>query len=570
VAKRPGMRVVLALAERLEYPFAPRPNPAADRHHRPARRPPWQPPVAPYIQGMHAATLVLMALLAVVALVAAVAPRLKVPPPILLVIAGLLVSAVPGVPRLPLDPDLILLVFLPPLLYADAFRTSWTDFRRWLRPIVMLATGLVAATTLVVGLVAKWCFPELSWPACFILGAVVSPTDTVAAQAVIERLHVPRRVTAILGGESLVNDATGLVGVQIGVAVALSGVFTWGGTMMTFSRVAGLGVVVGVIIGLLFAELNRRLTDTAALFTVSLLAPYAAFLAAHHLDASGVLAVVVAGFIVSWRIHQVAAASRVPLFNAWDLLSFVLNGFCFVFIGLETPHLLAIIAGGGWWLLGGAGLVAAAIILTRIAWCFPAAYLPLRLSARLRAREGGYPSWRGVLLLSWCGMRGVVSLAAALALPHTLADGTPFPGRDLLVFCTVVVIAATLLAQGLTLQPLIALLGIRSDGEGEAELRTARETMLQAGIARLDAYCTDVACPVAVHHFRQAMVDQLQALQERDASERDLAGKRLAVSQEVHAAVRTAQADELLRLRDRNVITDNTYLALQLELDRLA
>jgi CPA1 family monovalent cation:H+ antiporter len=519
---------------------------------------------------MHEATLVLMASLAVIALVAALAPRLRIPPPILLVLAGLAVSAVPGVPRLPLDPDLILLVFLPPLLYADAFRTSWTDFRRWLRPIAMLATGLVALTTLVVGLVAKCCFPELPWPACFILGAVVSPTDTVAAQAVIERLHVPRRVTAILGGESLVNDATGLVGVQIGVAVALSGVFTWGGTMLTFTRVAGLGVVVGLAVGLLFAELNRRLRDTAALFTVSLLAPYVAFLAAHHLDASGVLAVVVAGFIVSWRINQVVAASRVPLFTAWELLAFVLNGFCFVFIGLEAPHLLAVLAGGGWWPLAGAALVSLAVIATRIAWCFPAAYLPLRLSARMRAHEGGYPSWQGVLLLSWCGMRGVISLAAALALPHALADGSPFPGRDLLLFCTVVVIASTLMVQGLTLQPLIALLGIRDDGQGEAELRTARETMLRAGIARLDAYCTDVSCPIAVHHFRQAMVDQLQALQERDASERDLAGKRLAVSNDVHAAVRAAQADELLRLRDRNVITDNTYLALQLELDRLA
>ena len=519
---------------------------------------------------MQTAATVLVVLLAVVALVAVLAPRLRVPAPILLVLAGLGVSLTSGVPRLPLDPDLILLIFLPPLLYADAFQTSWIDFRRWLRPIAMLAIGLVAMTTLVVGVVAHWCFPELPWAACFILGAVVSPTDTVAAQAVIERLHIPRRITAIIGGESLVNDATGLVGVQIGVAVALSGVFTVSGTLMTFSWVAGLGVIVGLAVGMLFAWFNRLLKDTTTLFTVSLLAPYVAFLAAHHLQASGVLSVVVSGFFVSWRINQIPGTARVPLFHTWELLVAVLNGFCFIFIGLEMPHLLGALKGGGGWPLAGASLIAGALILTRIAWCFPAAYLPLWLSRTLREREQGMPQARHVLLLSWCGMRGVISLAAALSLPALTLDGTPFPGRDLIVSCTVVVIATTLVIQGLTLQPLIHLLGIRADQQGENEARAAREAMLTAGIARLDAYCSEVSCPVAVHHLRQAMSDHLQSLQESDAAERDLAGRRLAVSQEVQAAVRTAQADELLRLRDRQVITDNTYLALQLELDRAA
>src|SRR5258708_6973137 len=248
---------------------------------------------------MQAQLPMLIVVLATVAGVALVARRVRIPYPILLVLAGLAMAAIPGLPQLSLDPDLILVFFLPPLLYADAFETSWHDFRRWLRPIIMLAVGLVTVTILTVGVVAKWCFPELPWAACFIPGAIVSPPDRVAAQAVVQRLQLPGRVTAILGGESLVNDATGLVGVQVGVAVALSGAFHLGGTTLTFAWVGGLGLLIGVGCGLLFSALNRRVRDTPALFALSLLSPYAAYAAAAALGASGVLAVVVAGFIVS-------------------------------------------------------------------------------------------------------------------------------------------------------------------------------------------------------------------------------------------------------------------------------
>ena len=434
----------------------------------------------------------------------------------------------------------------------------------------MLAVGLVIFVTIMVGIIAHACFPALPWAACFILGAIVSPTDTVAAQAIIERLHIPRRITAILGGESLVNDATGLVGVQIGVTVVLSGVFTIGDTLITFSWVAGIGLLMGLLMGVFFAWVNTWVRDTTTLFLISLVAPFAAFQGAHHVHASGVLAVVVAGFFVSWRIHQVPSASRVPLYHTWELLTAVLNGFCFHFIGLEAPRLLGPLTADGWWPLIGAGLIAAALIAARIIWCFPAAYVPLLLSRRLRQREQGYPAPRHVFLLSWCGMRGVVSLAAALALPMTTTAGEPFPGRDLMIACTVVVIGATLLVQGLTLQPLITLLGIRGDEQGEQERHTAQEAILAAGIARLDAYCNENSCPVAVHHLRQAMADHLQTFRDQDEVSRSLAGKRLAVSREVQNAVREAQSTELLRLRDRQIINDSTYVELQLELDRLA
>jgi CPA1 family monovalent cation:H+ antiporter len=509
----------------------------------------------------------LIVLLAAVGLVAAVADRLRAPPPLLFIIAGLTAALTPGVPAVHVDPHIILYGFLPPLLYADAFETSWRDFQRWLRPILMLAIGLVSATILTVGLAAKFCFPELPWAVCFILGAIVSPTDTVASLSVIEHLNVFRRLRAILGGESLVNDATGLVGVQIGVAVALTGVFEAGGMALHFAHVAGVGILVGTAWGAVFVLVNRWVRNTSALFTLSLLAPYVTFQTAEHLEASGVLATVIAGFAVAWRIHLVEAQSRVVLYQGWRLLTFVLNALCFVFIGLEVvDHAPAWNAETRRLLLGSLA-VAGVVILTRLVWVFPSAYLPLWLSPRLREREGGYASWQAVTVAGWCGMRGAISLAAALALPETTRDGAPFPGREVVLFATLVVIGTTLLVQGLTLAPLIRLLRLPGDTQTEAEARAAWAAVLRTGIARLDLFCSEHQCPVAVHHLRQAMNDRLLSLKAEDAAERDLAHKRLAVSREVRLAVHAAQTVEIQRLRDVHAIDDRISLHLQLALD---
>ncbi len=515
---------------------------------------------------------VLILLLVVLAGVGLLAARLRAPAPVLLALAGAAAAAVPGVPRLPLHPDLILVLFLPPLLYADAFQTSWVDFRRWLRPIVMLAVGLVAATILVVGFVTKWLLPDLPYPVCFVLGAIVSPTDTVAVQAVIERLRIPRRITAILGGESLVNDATGLVGVQIGVAVVLSGAFDAGLVALDFAYVACGGALVGLAVGALFAAGNRFVRDTQVLFVMSILSPYLAYFVAQHFAMSGVLAVVVAGFVVAWRIHIVPAVARVELYSTWGLIVHVLNGFCFVFVGLEAPELIVEIAerdGAAAWDLTIAAIVVAGVTMVmRVLWCFPAAFLPFVLAKDFVRREGEKPSWRHVLLVSWCGVRGVVSLAAALALPRTMGDGAPFPGRDAVLACTLGVILATLVVQGLTLLPLIRLLGIRDDEQTEGEVRSARQDVLAAGIARLDEFCSERSCPVAVHHLREAMADELTALKDADLDARHRASARLAVSLEVRTAVAAAQSQALLRLRDAGRINDRTYTAMQLEMDR--
>lgn len=508
-------------------------------------------------------------MLAVLAGASAFAPRSRLSLPILLALCGMVLAFVPGLPRTPLDPSLILVLLLPPLLYGDAFDTSWVDFKRWIRPITTLAVGLVAATILLVGLVAKHLLPELPWAVCFVLGAIVSPTDTVAVQAVVEKLRVPRRLSAILGGESLVNDATGLVGVQIGVAVVLSGTFEAGALALRFAWVAGGGIAVGLAAGILFAFLNRIVRGTQALFALSLLAPYVAYAAANALQSSGVLAVVVAGFLVAWRIHVVPPESRLDLYSSWKLLVALLNGACFVFIGLETPRLFRDTALVSSERLLGAGLAVGGVaILARLLWVFPAGYLPLALLPRWREREGGYPPWQGVLVAGWCGVRGAVSLAAALSVPELLPDGRPFPGRDAVLACTICVILMTLFLQGASLQGLVKLLRLREDEHSAAAERAAREAILAAGIARLDEFCSEVSCPLSVHRWRELLSDELATLRAEDREERQLAAARLSVSRDVRRAVAEAQSRELLLQRDRGVIDDRSYIALQLELDR--
>lgn len=517
--------------------------------------------------AQHLSTLI--ALLAVMAGASTLAPRLRVPLPVLLALSGIALAFVPVLPRTPIDPNLILLFLLPPLLYGDAFDTSWVDFKRWLRPIVMLAVGLVGVTILAVGLVAKAMLPEVPWAVCFVLGAIVSPTDTVAVQALVERLRIPRRSTAILGGESLVNDATGLVGVQLGVAVVLSGSFEGGRVALSFAWVAGGGVAIGAVCGLAFALVNRFVRDTRALFAFSLLAPYVAYATANALQSSGVLAVVVAGFVVAWRIHLVTPDARLDLYASWGLILPLLNGVCFVFIGYETPRLLRDTALAESQQLVVAGLAVGVVtVVTRLAWVFPAAYVPLYLFPKVREREGGYPGWRNVLLAGWCGVRGAVSLAAALALPTMLADGRPFPGRDAVIACTLCVILLTLFMEGSTLQVLARWLGIKGDGCSAAEERAAREAMLLAGIARLDEFCSERSCPLSVHRWRELMADELATLRSEDAEEQRLAGARLEVSRDVRRAVAEAQSRELLHQRDTGAIDDRAYVALQLELDR--
>ncbi len=510
----------------------------------------------------------LIAILGLIGLAAIVAPRVGLPAPVLLAIAGIVWALLPGLAPVEISPRVVLAVFLPPLLYAEAWEASWHDFRRWLRPILSLAIGLVAFTILCVGVAAKWLIPELPWGVCFLIGAVLSPTDTVAVHAVLARLRVPRRATAIIGGESLINDATGLLGVQLALLVVFSGVFEAGSIAINFARIAGLGVATGMAVGFLAVALNRRLRGTNVLFVFSLVAPYLAFAIAEAVGASGILAVVVAGFVASWRLDAIAAESRVELTGAWDVLAFVLNALMFLFVGLEIPRRLGADPATMSRLLGTGLAIAAVVILARITWFWPAAYIPLWLFPRFRAKEGGYPDPRAVALAGWCGVRGAVSLAAALALPMALPDGSAFPGREVVEAAALVTIVVTLIGQGSTLAPLVRWLRIPADPTTESETRKAREAMLAAGIARLDEFCSEEMCPIAVYRYRDVMADQLAELRELEESERLQATRRLEVSRDVRRAVWQAETAELLRLRDAGEINDRDHQNLQLEIDR--
>src|SRR5262245_56611674 len=506
--------------------------------------------------------------LGVIALVSFLAQRGAIPAPVVLAVAGIVWSLIPSLPTLEIAPRVILSVFLPPLLYADAWQASWVDFRRWLRPILQLAVGLVAFTIAVVGVVAHQLIPGLSWGASFLLGAIVSPTDTVAVQAVLERLRVQRRATAILGGEALVNDATGLLGVGLATVVVTTGVFEAGAIGLAFARIVGLGVAIGVAVGWTASALNRVVRGTQVLFVLSLVAPYAAYFLAEDAGASGVIAVVIAGFVASVRLHYIAPESRVDLYASWNQLSFLLNGVMFLFVGLAAPHRLeqAVEAAPGilWSALG----ISAAVIAARFAWMFPGAYLPPSLLPGLREFEGGYPEPRAVVLAAWCGVRGAVSLAAALSVPFLLPDGTPFPGRAEIVTSTLVVILVTLLGQVLTMLPLVRYLGLSDADPSDVEMLRARERMLAAGIARLDAFCTQESCPISVYRLREAMSDQLASLQAQDELARSEALHRLEVASEVRRAVYQAETEALLSLRDRGELNDRVHQELQRDLDR--
>jgi len=348
----------------------------------------------------------------------------------------------------------------------------------------------------------------------------------------------------------------------------LTGVFEAGRIGSSFARIAGLGIVIGVAVGLGAATINYFVRGTQILFAFSLLAPYAAYFLAELAGASGVLAVVIAGFVASWRLHYVAPESRLDLYSSWEQLEFLLNALMFLYIGLEAPGRLtrAIETVPG--IVGLALLISVTVILSRFVWVIPGAYVPLWLSPGLRRREGGYPNMRAVILASWCGVRGAVSLAAALSLPLTLRDGTPFPGRAEIIACTLAVILMTLIGQGVTLLPLVRRLGLSDADPTDVEVHRAREAMLSAGIARLDAFCSEESCPIAVYRLRDAMSDQLASLQAEDEMTRTQALQRLAVAGDVRRAVYRAQTDALLRLRDQGGLNDRVHQELQLDLDR--
>jgi CPA1 family monovalent cation:H+ antiporter len=511
---------------------------------------------------------VILLLVAVLAL-STFARGLLMPYPIVLVLGGLALSLAPGLTVVRLAPSLVFVVFLPPILWAAAYFTSLRDFRANLRPILLLAVGLVLATTSVVAAVARWLFPAMGWPEAVALGAIVSPPDAVAATAIARRLGLPHRLIVVLEGESLVNDAVALVLYRAAVMAAVgSGSFVIGELVAQF-LLAGLGGIgIGVIVGMGVRWALRLTKDGVTETLITLVAPYAAWVIAERVHASAVLACVAGGlYLRQYFSEAVAPATRMNARAFWDVLVFFLNGLIFIVIGLQLAELLDLLHGQVWPLVWRAALVSATVIVVRLAWVPVATALPRRLSRSLRERDP-MPPWSVVFVLGWAGMRGIVSLAAALALPHTTATGAPFPYRHEIILMTFAVILSTLVVQGLTLTPLIRWLRLPEDDTLEREELLARERAAQAALERLEELVSSPwVLPAQVEQLRTQYRQRRQRFSSLDGRGGEASAKATAAFRRLRHAALTAERRALIRLRDEGVISDEVLHRMEQELD---
>ncbi len=430
----------------------------------------------------------LLAVLVLSILLAAVARRFDVSAPLALVIAGLAASTLPGLHDVVLEPELVLYVILPPLLWSAGTESSYVALRKNLRPIGLLAVGLPLATTFAVGFVAYRTVPELTAAAALTLGAVVAPPDAVSATAIGRRLGLPRRTMTLLGGESLLNDATALTAYKVALTAAIGTAATWGSAVGTFALAAVGGVAAGIGFGALISAMRSRLDDPVVESAIGLIAPFVIYLVAELVHGSGVIAVVVAALILGQRSAHAGYATRLQDFALWQSVVLVLESFAFLLIGLQLPEVIDELAGiPASVLIWSSAAVFATVIVVRIGWVFMFAYLPPLLFRRIREREPTPPPAQ-VFVVAWAGMRGVVSLAAAAGVPLVTLTGDPFPGRPHLVFLTFVVVVGTLLLQGLTLPWIIRLLHVQGDDPQQDQLAAvqAQDRAARAAADRLD------------------------------------------------------------------------------------
>lgn len=491
----------------------------------------------------------------------ALARRLPIPTPILQVIAGFAVAFIPGATIPELEPDVVFFVFLPPILWAAAYYTSSREFKAALRPIGLLAVGLVLATTAAVAVAARHLFPGMSWPVAVALGAIVSPPDAVAAAAIISRLPVPRRVVVILEGESLVNDASALVLYRTAVAAAVTGAFSWGESVVRFFIDAGIGAFVGVAVGWLIIRAARSTHDALAETLLTLVGPYVAWVGAETLQVSAVLACVAGGLYVRQHLSTaVAPVSRMQSRAVWDLVVFLLNALIFMVLGAQFAGLLRAVPAGtlGAVLRGGVILSLVAIVV-RLLWTPVGTYLPRYLSAEIRRREPE-PHPETVFLVAWTSMRGIVSLASALALPLVVESGAPFPYRTEIVIVSMCVIVMTLVVQGLTLAPLIRSFGFAPEQGDVEEERMARREMLRRGSEALDDLSRESWVDARDVEWLRAELRERAQLHGHHGGETPKRRK-------LRRAVIDAERRMLVRLRNDEAISDEMLRELEQELD---
>jgi len=509
--------------------------------------------------------LLAIGLASLILLVTALARRLPIPTPILQLLAGLGVGLIPGLPAFELDPHLVFLVFLPPVLWSAAYFTSFREFRQNLRPITLLAVGLVGATTAAVAFAAHALFPGMPWAVAVALGAIISPPDAVAAEAILKRLPVPRRAVVILEGESLVNDASALVLYRTAVAAAVTGSFSLGEASVRFVVDALLGALIGLFVGWCILQAAKRTRDVLAQVLLTLVGPYVAWVAAEVIHVSAVLAVVAGGLFLRQQFSEVVSpAARMQARTVWELLIFVVNALIFVLLGLQFGTLLGALQPGGIGTVVTAGLLLSLlVIVVRLVWVPVATFLPRWLSAERRRRDP-MPEWSSIFLVSWTSMRGIVSLASALALPVVLADGSPMPYRTEIVLVTMIVILMTLVAQGISLTPIIRALRFAPEHAHEAEVHYARREAARYGLETID----DLRDEPWVRGEDLARLEaEYRERGRQNLSDGDADPERSTSRRRLRAAVLRAERKQLVRLRNEGAISDEVLLELEGELD---
>jgi CPA1 family monovalent cation:H+ antiporter len=520
-------------------------------------------------EGIRGVETVVLLLLLFVVIFGEIARRLKLAYPIVLVVAGLLISFIPGLPKVSLTPDIIFLAVLPPLLFHAAWQTSWRDFRYNLVSILLLAFGLIGFTVLGVALAGERLFSLLYWRTGFVLGAVVAPTDAIAATSIAKRVGLPQSIIDVLEGESLVNDATGLLALEFGVAMVVSGntpSLGAGVLRLVYLIVAGIGV--GIAVGWVAHWAELHIDDGPIEITLGVISAYAAYIAAEEAHASGVLAVVACGLYLSRKSAEFFSPGvRLQAYALWGAIDFVLNGLVFVLIGLQLPFVLTgLHSYSKALLLGYAAGFSALVIALRLLWIYPGAYLAHFIRKHFLKQPEPTPGAKQIFVTGWTGMRGVVSLAAALSIPETLKNGQPFPSRNLIIFLTFSVILVTLVLQGLTLPPLIRALGMGGASEPNREEEEARGLMLEAALAHIEESgerdlpeFAGLYTDLAEHHR-----ERLAALEHGDANTKALLYVR---QREISQELLKVQRRVLIGLRNTGRISDSVLRRLERELD---
>jgi monovalent cation/hydrogen antiporter len=526
---------------------------------------------------MEAKFQIFLILLGVLAVTALVARRINATPAILLLLAGIALAFVPGMPTVELPPELVLLVVLPPLIYSASVAMSWREFRFNLRVIIMLSVGCVIFTAFAVATAAHYLI-GLPWGVGFLLGAIVAPPDVVAPLAIARKLGLPRRILVVLEGEGLANDATALILYRFAVAAISTGLFSLPKATGSFAAIVAGEVLFGVAIGWLSLRARHRARDPQVEITLSLIAPYIAYWIPEHFGGSGVIATVACGLYISWNGPLlISAATRLQGIFFWDLMIYLIEGLLFLLTGFQMRSLLEKSKAFPLHdILSAVGLVVVIVIVARFAWVYPATYVPRLLSKRLRERDPS-PSWRTVFVIAFTGVRGAVSLAAALALPYTLANGDAFPYRDLILFVTFSVILITLVGTGVGLPPLVRWLGVADAGrtehvaEHESEIAARREA-LDAALKSLDAITDDrelsdevVKLLRARHEIRTNQLPDTLDPEKHDVSAAGTALTRELIGAErkfIHALLRDGKiTDETRRRIERDLDLEEASLS---------